>query len=271
MTAPELTTPWRKIAAAAYSAPKDCRIFGTIEADITETLKAVTEKRSAGQKPTLVHYVTSALARCMHEDIPQINCFVQRGKFIQRENVDVFITVALQQGRDLSGALIKQAQSKTIDNITDDIREQVFQKRSGEESGFVSVKNSFSKIPWPFRRLLFQIIRWWVYDLGFKLPFIKIPRDPFGSVILSDIGSHGLTTGMAALFPMGRLPLVITMGQVEEKPVVRDGEVAIRSILPLTATMDHRIIDGAQAGVLARGLQRRLENPHILEEAPVQE
>ncbi len=66
---------------------------------------------------------------------------------------------------------------------------------------------------------------------------------------------------MAALFPMGRVPVVITMGKVEKKPVVVDEEVQIRSVLPLTATLDHRIVDGAQAGALARGLARRLRYP----------
>ena len=261
MNAPNISTPWRQIAAAAYSGPKDCRIFGTIEVDITATMDYITHKRESGEKPTLIHFVTAALARCIHEDVPQINCFLQRGKFIRRENVDVFITVALQTGEDLTGIIIPHAQHLPIREITSLLRSKVREKRQGHDSGFVSAKHTLSKIPWPFRRMLFLLIRWWVYSLGFRLPFFHIPRDPFGSVILSDIGSHGLNTGMAALFPMGRVPVVITMGKVEKKPVVVDEEVQIRSILPLTATLDHRIVDGAQAGALARGLARRLRYP----------
>ncbi len=264
MSTEDISTPWRQIAAAAYSGPKDCRIFGTIEVDITATLDHITRKRQSGEKPTLVHFVTAALARCMHEDVPQINCFLQRGKFIRRENVDVFITVALQEGEDLTGVVIPGAQNLPVREITNLLRSKVREKRQGYDSGFVAAKHTLSKIPWPFRRMLFLLIRWWVYTLGFGLPFFKISRDPFGSVILSDIGSHGLNTGMAALFPMGRVPVVITMGTVEKKPVVVDDEVQVRSILPLTATLDHRIVDGAQAGALARGVARRLRDPERL-------
>jgi pyruvate/2-oxoglutarate dehydrogenase complex dihydrolipoamide acyltransferase (E2) component len=58
------------------------------------------------------------------------------------------------------------------------------------------------------------------------------------------------------------------MGKVEERPVVVDGEIQIRSIMPMAAAMDHRIIDGAQGGTLARGIKRRLKYPEKLNTAP---
>jgi len=267
MTAPDLTTPWRKIAAAAYSGPQDCRIFGTIEADVTETLAYIFRQRKAGQKVTLLHFVAAALARTIHEDIPQINCFLRRGRFLRREHVDVFVTVALRRGQDLTGIILPRGESQSAGALAKFLREEVLKKRRGEDSGFVGSKNTLARIPWPFRRALFLLIKWWVYGLGFRLPFFHIPRDPFGSVILSDIGSHGLATGNAALFPMGRVPVVITMGKMAKKPVVKKGEIVIRDIVPLTATLDHRIVDGAQAGALARGVARRLLHPERLDTA----
>jgi len=56
----------------------------------------------------------------------------------------------------------------------------------------------------------------------------------------------------------------VTMGRVMEKPVVIDGKICIRSMLPLTGTFDHRIVDGAQAGILANCAIRRLQDPEEL-------
>jgi pyruvate/2-oxoglutarate dehydrogenase complex dihydrolipoamide acyltransferase (E2) component len=261
-------TPWRSIATALYTTPRDCRIFGTIDADVTDILEYIKVQREEGNRLTLTHFVAAALARTLDEDVPEINAFVQRGKVILREEVDVFVSVAIERGKDLTGVLVRNSHIMSVEEIGSYLNSKVREKRGGKESGTVGQKESVAKIPWPFRSWIFGFIRWWGFVLGFKVPFINIPRDPFGSIILSNIGTHGLTTGMAALFPIGRVPAVITMGKVEERPVVIDGEIQIRSIMPMAAAMDHRIIDGAQGGTLARGIKRRLKYPEKLNTAP---
>lgn len=46
-----------------------------------------------------------------------------------------------------------------------------------------------------------------------------------------------------------------------EKPVVRDGEIVIRTIMPLTLSFDHRVLDGATAGRFANYVKALLEDP----------
>lgn len=261
-------TPWRKLATAVYTGPKDCRIYGTVEIDVSDTMEYIFRMREKGTKVTLTHFVAAAIARCLHEDIPEINCFIRRGKVVSRESADVFVSVALERGRDLTGILIPETHRRTVSDIESMLTEEIQKRRSGEDPGPAGARQVLAKAPWPLRRVLFLLVKWWVYDLGWKFPFLNIPRDPFGSIVLSNIGTHGLTTGMAALFPIGRVPAVIVMGKVVKKPIVKDDEIVIRSVLPLTATMDHRIVDGAQAGALARGLERRLKNPGRLNQLP---
>ena len=76
---------------------------------------------------------------------------------------------------------------------------------------------------------------------------------------------------MAALFPAAKVPAVIVMGKIEEKAVVRDGEIVVRSILPLTGTFDHRIVDGMQIGKLARSIHRNFARPEWLDAVPDEE
>jgi pyruvate dehydrogenase E2 component (dihydrolipoamide acetyltransferase) len=54
------------------------------------------------------------------------------------------------------------------------------------------------------------------------------------------------------------------MGQVQEKPVVRKGEIVIRKILPLTLAFDHRITDGADAARFVSEMVRQLSDPNLL-------
>ena len=57
---------------------------------------------------------------------------------------------------------------------------------------------------------------------------------------------------------------ILGMGKVQEKPVVRDGEIVIRKILPLTLAFDHRIADGADAARFVGELVRQLSDPNLL-------
>lgn len=262
------TTPWRKLATAVYKGPSDCRIYGSIEVDVTETMEYIRSLRREGTKVTLTHFAAAAIARTLYEDVPDMNGFVRRGKVILRDDVEVFISVALQRGKDMSGVIIPKSQDLTVAEIAEKLVEEVQKMRSGADAGVGSSKQPLSKIPWPIRRPLFLLIKWWVYDLGLKVPFLNIKSDPFGSIMLSDIGSHGLTSGMAALFPIGKIPAVLVMGKAVQKPVVKRGEIQIRTMVTLNATLDHRIVDGAQSGLLAKGIARRLRSPEKLNARP---
>jgi len=262
----KINTPWRLISTAIYAPPAEGKIYGTFEVDVTETEAFIKTNRKNGNKYTMTHLVTSALARALAEDVPEINCYVRRGRLIPRNTVDVTVPVNIRGGAEMSIAKIKDADKKTLSTISMEIRDKAARSRRGDEEKSMENKYTLSKIPWPFRRWIFLSLRFITYELGIKLKSIGLSENTFGSIVLSNIGTHGLTTGMPALFPAAKIPAVVVMGKTEEKPVVRDGKIVIRSILPLTATMDHRILDGGMAGKLARGLSRRLQNPALLEE-----
>ncbi len=83
-----------------------------------------------------------------------------------------------------------------------------------------------------------------------------------GTFTITNIGPLGGT----AMVPTINYPEVAILGmaQVREKPVVRDGAIVARKILPLTLAFDHRVADGAQAARFMTTLIRRLEDPASL-------
>ena len=93
----------------------------------------------------------------------------------------------------------------------------------------------------------------------------NIYNDSFGSAMVTNIGHHDLQFGFPALLPIANIPLVVSLGKIEEKPVVRDGEIVIRKIMPAAATLDHRIFDGSQGGLLATTVRKYLLDPACLE------
>jgi len=261
-------TPWRVTAAAIYTAPSDSRVYGSLDIDVTDAKRFMDEQRRHGVKITMVHLTTAVLARAVAFDVPELNCFIRRGKVIGRKRMDVMVPVMLDSQSGVSSVLVNDAHARPVSDLADDIRRLARKSRSGIESRASKNKYFLNIIPWPLRRAVFKLLKWLTMDLGVELRPLGLSSDSFGSFIVSDIGSFGLTTGMAALFPAAKIPAVIIMGKMQDKPVVRDGEIVVRTILPLTGTFDHRIVDGMQIGKLGRAIHRNFARPEWLDEVP---
>ena len=89
-----------------------------------------------------------------------------------------------------------------------------------------------------------------------------------GTFTISNLGS----VGVLYFTPIINYPesAILGVGRMTEKPVVRNGKIEVRKILPLSVTYDHRIVDGAQAARFGVELTRRLEkmdfeNPEVEE------
>jgi pyruvate dehydrogenase E2 component (dihydrolipoamide acetyltransferase) len=78
------------------------------------------------------------------------------------------------------------------------------------------------------------------------------------------ITNYGVIGGTFAT-PIANHPevAILGMGRIAEQPVVRNGEVAIRKVLHLSLTFDHRVLDGAQAAMFLNELVRMLEMPEL--------
>ncbi len=83
-----------------------------------------------------------------------------------------------------------------------------------------------------------------------------------GTFTITNVGPLGGT----ALIPTINYPevAILGMGKVQEKPVVRDGQIVIRRMLPLTLAFDHRIADGADAARFVTEMVRQLSDPNLL-------
>lgn len=257
------TDPWRKTAISIYGPPRDGKVYGTYEIDAMPLLKFIEQKKEKGFRITVTNMVTAALSRALFFDVPEMNCFVRRGKLFQRENVDVFLAVA-QTGKSISSMIIPKAQDKTVTEIAQYQHNKLKKIYSGKKKSF-NIQNSIAKIPWPFRNIVVKFIKWWLFDNGFRLPFVKLKPNPFGSIAISNIGIFGLSTGYLALLPISNLPAIIAMGQIKEKPVVVDGEIVIRPMLPISGTFDHRVVEGDKIGLLKNGAEKRLLHPELLD------
>jgi pyruvate dehydrogenase E2 component (dihydrolipoyllysine-residue acetyltransferase) len=82
-----------------------------------------------------------------------------------------------------------------------------------------------------------------------------------GTFTISNLGMYGVERFVAVLNPPQAA--ILAVGAIEERAVVRDGELVARPVLELTLTCDHRTVDGATASEFLRTVKQFLEEPGL--------
>jgi pyruvate dehydrogenase E2 component (dihydrolipoamide acetyltransferase) len=86
------------------------------------------------------------------------------------------------------------------------------------------------------------------------------PADLSGSTItITNVGVFGVDAGTPILTP-GEAA-ILAVGAVRRQPWVHDGDIALREVLTLALTFDHRIVDGEQASRFLADVGRILSDP----------
>jgi pyruvate dehydrogenase E2 component (dihydrolipoamide acetyltransferase) len=80
-----------------------------------------------------------------------------------------------------------------------------------------------------------------------------------GTFAISNLGMYDVVEFTAVIDPAHGA--ILAVGAVEEKPVVLNGQVAVRQRMRITGSFDHRIIDGAMGARFLQELKKILENP----------
>jgi pyruvate dehydrogenase E2 component (dihydrolipoamide acetyltransferase) len=57
---------------------------------------------------------------------------------------------------------------------------------------------------------------------------------------------------------------ILGLGKIEDRPVVREGQIVIRKIMPLSLAFDHRVIDGVEAGRFLGVVIQHLQDPDLM-------
>lgn len=260
-------TGWRKIANALWSGPSDPQIYGWLEVDAGPTLAFVQTARRAGHHVTPTHVVGRAVARVLAE-APGLNCRLRGDHATRRDHADVFFITAVSNGRDLSGVKVERLEQKSAVELSQELSDRAARMKSGDDPDFARAKRAMERLPRPLLRVALRLSAWVAGDLGWSVPALGVAASPFGGAMVSSVGMFGLPMGFAPLAWMYKVPLLVLVGEIADKPVVVDGRVEARKVLPLTVTIDHRYVDGYELSLALRILRAYLADPAEHEPAP---
>ncbi|SDS96039.1 2-oxoglutarate dehydrogenase E2 component (dihydrolipoamide succinyltransferase) [Mucilaginibacter mallensis] len=197
-----------------------------VEADVTnlvlwrEKIKNSFEKRE-GQKITFTPIFIEAVARAIKE-MPMINVSVNGTQIIKKKNINISMATALPNG-NLIVPVIKQADELNLIGLTKAVNDLANRARNGK----------------------------------------LLPDDvKDGTFTITNVGSFGNVMGT----PIINQPQVaiLAVGAIKKKPAVietKEGDmIAIRHMMFLSLSYDHRVVDGALGGSFVRKVADYLEN-----------
>jgi 2-oxoglutarate dehydrogenase E2 component (dihydrolipoamide succinyltransferase) len=196
-----------------------------VEADVTNLvnwrnrIKGDFKKRE-GENITFTPIFMWAIAKAI-KDYPMINVSVDGNKIIKKRNINIGMAVAQRNG-NLIVPVVKQADSMNLLGLTRAVN-----------------------------------------DLAVRARDNKLVADEIqgGTYTLTNVGSFGNIMGT----PVINQPQVAIMavGTIQKKPAVLETEhgdvIAIRHMMYLSHSYDHRVVDGALGGVFVKRVAEYLE------------
>lgn len=80
-----------------------------------------------------------------------------------------------------------------------------------------------------------------------------------GSFAVSNLGMYGVTEFSAIINPPQSA--ILAVGAARPEPVVQDGEIVVGTVMTVTLSADHRVLDGALAAQWLAAFVKRIEKP----------
>ncbi len=186
-----------------------------------DALQSLRQRLAAdGQKVSLNDGIVRAVALALRE-VPQANVSWTDTEMLQYASVDVAVAVATPRG--LVTPIVRAAQTKSIAQIGQEIRDLAARGRTGR---------------------------------------LKPDEYQGGQVSVSNLGMFGVEEFSAILNPPQSS--IFAVGAGEQRAIVVGGQVQVATVMNVTASFDHRAIDGSVAGELMAAFKRLLEQPEAL-------
>ncbi len=197
-----------------------------VEVDMTHIVKWREKHKDAFKKRegfnlTYMPVFTEAIAKAI-KDFPMINVSVDGDKIIKKKNINVGIATALPSG-NLIVPVIKNADRMNLMGLSASIQQLAGKARANQ---------------------------------------LTAGDIEGGTYTISNIGTFGNILG-TPIIPQPQVA-IMAVGAITKKPVVLetpDGDViAIRHMMYLSHTYDHRVVDGALGGMFVKRVAEYLEN-----------
>jgi len=228
------------------------QVHGLVEFDVGQA----SARLSKSEPPvSWTGFVIATMARAVALQ-PEVNARRAGNRVLFFERVDFGATVERQVdgGVVLGAVTIRDADQKSCAAISEELsRAKHAQDQEPTRRGLAE---RVARLPGPVRRSALR--------LAGARPRVAATFGP--AVGVTSLGMFSRGGGWA--IPLAPLTLTATVGGIVDRPVVRDGHIVARPMLPLTLSFDHAVIDGGPAARFVETLRDLTETAAAFENNP---
>jgi pyruvate dehydrogenase E2 component (dihydrolipoamide acetyltransferase) len=256
---------FRKLAIGSWRTTWDPSVYGALTLRMEPALEYMARFRAAtGRHLTVTHMIGKAIGAVLAA-MPDANAILRGNRLYLRKRASIFFQIAspdpVTGEIDLSGMVLRDPAQKSLLEIVDECTERIAKVKARRDRELEGTRSVMSRLPAALVGPMLRMTSFLSYELNLDLRRLGIPRDAFGSVMITNIGSIGLEEAYVPLYPASRVPLLLAVGAIEDTAAVEDGKLVPAKTMKICATMDHRILDGAHAAVMARTLRAWFARP----------
>ena len=202
------------------------------ESDITDLLRMrgnfIAREKQLGTKVSMNAFIVRAIVAAVRQ-VPICNAALLGDEIVIYDNVNLGIAIAMpgqsEWGSSLMVPVLKNVDAMGVVDIDKEMKALIEQARNGELSS-----------------------------------------DQMSDATITLSSTAGIAPPGLTTCPVLNMPNAVIVGPSTaiERPVIRAGEVVVRTMMPMSMTFDHRVLDGEPAALFMKHLHDCLEKPELM-------
>ncbi len=221
-----------------------------VEADIDGIKERLADRRLRGETPvSMTSYIAKSFACAIETDKRMQAYRLGKSRLVVFDDIDFAFMIEREwEGEPIPVFyILRAAQQKSASEIHRALQ-AARETPLGTDGPMNALEMRFFLLPRVLRKAVWFLIRrnpYWFKDLA-------------GTAAVTSMGMYA--SGAAVGIPITPMTLTLTIGTIEKKPALHDGQLVERDVVHLVLSVDHDIVDGAPLMRFAERLRQILRD-----------
>lgn len=225
----------------------------------------IVKKRAEGHKMSHLALVIAAYVRTIAK-YPALNRFVVNRKIYSRNELIVAMVVQRAVGAEGTMGKLSFELTDTVFDVNDKINKYIEDNRQEDSNKTDALMHKLTALSFLLGPAV-SLLKWG--DKHGLLPKAILNASPFhASMVISNLASIRTNHIFHHIYDFGTVGQIITIGNSENRPIYKDGEIKLQKNMPLGVVCDERIASGSYYARCFHEMQRLLNNPELMETPP---
>ena len=257
----------KKFFISQWYHPYDSQIYCSSTVDVTNLLSFIKEYNEEHETKIGITVFLMKLLANLFVKYPDLNGNIIFGDVYTKNQIDVSVTVPIDNGLNTEVITIQNANNLSLENIKQKIEEQYELMTLGVDINLGLQKFFMNLLPTFILQPMFRLISI-LSASGWNLTLFGLPKYSYGTAIICNYGKDGLENIFLPLFPFSYSPILVGISKIKEYNPnkyddnninVEEGKKYYKC--KFCYTIDHRYLNERIVGKLLNDINSTILNP----------